>query len=210
MVKALDVFQGLDIGDSFLTAVLSAGKGAAGVVGSPLASTLISVISTALRCIASVCIKVWQASRLKQFFKEAEEYWQKKELFNDAVKFNEWFRSYALTIPLVSACALNFAGCSNPIFFFKMLDDADGRPYCGESAYAAATGSLYRTNKSLCEFAKNQGIELTSKDPVINNVIKIVKDAAPFNPTLTIAGGGGGSVLRVAKFFKGAEKALAG
>ena len=208
IVKALDVFQGLDIGSSFITAVINAGKGAAGVVASPLASTLISVISTALKCIASVCIKVWQASELKKMFKEAKDYWKNDELYNDAVKFNDWFRSYALMIPLVSACSLNFAGCSNPIYFFKMLDDGDGRPYCGESAYAAATGALYRTNKSLCEFARNQGIELTSSDPMIKNVLEVVKKAAPFNSTLTISGGGGGTLLRVAKIFKKGGRAL--
>jgi hypothetical protein len=212
IVKALDVFQAFDIGQSFVDAMINAAKGGVAVAshGIPLASMLISIIAAAVKCIAGVAIKVWQSLQLRKLIKEAKEFWKQKTCFNDAAAFNKWFRPYALTIPVVSACAVNFAGTSNPIFFFKMMDDPSGKPFCDKSAYGAASGYLYRTNKSLCKFAKNQGIELNSDDPVIKNVIEVVFKTGPFNPTKSIPGGDSSSVLKIAKVLKKVGDMLGG
>lgn len=202
MVSALDRFMKIDIGNDVVKGMVSAGKGVAGVFGSPIASMVISIVNTALRCIVNAFLKVWQAQQLRKFINKAKVYWGEKSVHKKPSEFNAWFKKYALRVPFISACTINFAGCGNPIFFFRMLqDDGDGKPFCSPGAYKAASSYLYRTNKSLVKYAKDSGFDVKSDDPIVQIVLKIVKSGVVYKP-VTIIGNDKGFVLRAVSIFK--------
>ncbi|WP_024888763.1 hypothetical protein [Luteimonas huabeiensis] len=188
IVKALDVAMRVDLGKTFFDALVNAGKGIAGVMATPLAASLIEMISAACSCIARAVVKGWQTSRLRRFCEEAGKLLEMK-LYRDHDAFAKWYREGAVKVPFVPACTLNFAGCSNPVYFFRMMNsDRLGRATCGSSYYAAATRYIYKTSKRLLEYAQAEKIAVSTSDPLVQTVLDLYENKREIGKPVSIIG----------------------
>jgi hypothetical protein len=150
------------------------------------AAALMSLIASIIETVVKTIWKLIEISRLRAFFKESEELFKGRanadSIHNRPIAFNQWFKGYALSLPVLSVLALNSGITGNKMLFLQMFQsntevvsqhqfDA-GVTYLDElkswgSGYLDDCGFSFSSDdpmvKGLLEMAKNQGSPPTTK-----------------------------------------------
>jgi hypothetical protein len=160
--------RAMDIGIAQnLYATLKSGAQLGMQIGSVGASTIVNLVTSIVEVLIKAAWRVFELRRLKKFFADAKAKWEQCEtlqLHTRPIEFNRWFRSYALSVPVVSALALN-SGFISKMHFLQMFS-ADQQPIT-ESQYALGVKHLDDLRGWSAQYIRDTGYSISSDDETV-------------------------------------------
>ncbi|MEW6340676.1 MAG: hypothetical protein RXR20_06240 [Paraburkholderia sp.] len=141
-------------------------------IGSVGASTIVNLVTSIVEVLIKAAWRVFELRRLKKFFADAKAKWEQREslqLHTRPIEFNRWFRSYALSVPVVSALALN-SGLISKMHFLQMFS-ADQKPITA-SQYALGVKHLDELRGWSAQYIRDTGYSISSDDGTVSELAK--------------------------------------
>ena len=157
------------------------------------AGAIVSLVSSIVETLVKTIWKIVEISRMRSFFKQAQMLWETRtdptSLHRQPIRFNQWFRSYAIGLPALSVLALNSGITGNKMLFLQMfqtdgsvttqsqfdkgvtyLDGLKswGSGYLGDSGFSFSSED--KMVSGLLEMAAGQGAPLSTRGKVWSGV----------------------------------------
>jgi len=149
---------GLKLGTEFMTA----GAGA-------LATLLAAVLETLVKMIW----RMVEIARMNTFFRQAGEHWRTRGvggLHEQPIRFNAWFRGYAMSSPSLAILALNTGICGDKMHFLQMFR-ADGAAI-SQSTFSAGVTYVDSLKVWGARYLRDVGYTFTSGDQMVNALLE--------------------------------------
>jgi len=94
------------------------------------ASTIINIVVAITETVIKIIWRLVEIGRMKTFFREARRHWQTHGIgasafHRDYVRFNRWYKQYALSIPALAILTLNSGICGDKMRFLRMFKADD-------------------------------------------------------------------------------------
>ena len=154
---------GINLGSQFMTAG---------------ASAIISLISSIIEAVVKTVWKIIEIGRMRAFFKEARGHWESKQradaLHRRPIAFNQWFKSYSLSLPVLSVLALNTGITGNRMLFLQMYKS--DTKIISQSQYDKGGSYLDGLKNWGSGYLEDTGFNFSSADPVVEGLLKLAKN----------------------------------
>lgn len=150
-----------------LYATLKSGAQLGLQISSAGASTIVNLVTSIVEILVKAAWRLFELRRLKAFFADAKTKWDQRatlQLHTRPIEFNRWFRGYALSVPVVSALALN-SGFISKMHFLQMFS-ADQTPIT-ESQYALGVTHLDHLRDWSARYIGDTGYSISSDDDTV-------------------------------------------
>jgi len=161
-----------------LYATLKSGAQLGMQIGSVGASTIVNLVTSIVEVLIKAAWRVFELRRLKKFFADARAKWEQREtlqLHARPIEFNRWFSSYAISVPVVSALALN-SGLISKMHFLQMFS-ADQQPITA-SQYALGVKHLDDLRGWGARYITDTGYSISSDDETVSQLAMPSEEAA--------------------------------
>lgn len=195
VVSSITRAMTLSLFDGLWQALKGAGALAMDIVGFG-AGGLVNLIIAAGEMLIKFIWRLVETVRINSFCRQALGYWENSAsldaLHRKPFEFSEWYRSYALSIPLIAVLTLNTGICGDKMRYLTMfkaggvdqitaaefqrgvmfLDNLKpwGAKYIGDTGFSIRTGGDVLVNQLVNTFAVSHEREKT----VFNRVISVV------------------------------------
>ncbi|MFK8080537.1 MAG: hypothetical protein AB8B97_09655 [Granulosicoccus sp.] len=154
---------GISLGSQFMTAG---------------AAALVSLISSIIEAVVKTIWKMIEISRIRAFFKEAKGLWESKHsadaLHKRPIAFNQWFKSYSLSLPVLSVIALN-SGITGSRMTFLQMYKSDST-IISQSQFDKGANYLDGLKNWGSEYLKDTGFSITSDDKIVAGLLELAKN----------------------------------
>ena len=163
----LSLFEGL------WSVMKGAGALAMDVVGFG-AGGLVNVIISAGELLIKFIWKLVETVRFNKFCGEAVGYWDNQTsadaLHRSPFAFSEWYRKYALNIPLIAAITLNTGICGDKMRYLTMFRAGGIQPISSQD-FENGVRFLDNLKPWGAKYISNSGFSIRSDDVLVNNLV---------------------------------------
>lgn len=187
IVKAIRRAMVCSIGEGLYQSLKSGAKlgmEIASYGGSALINMIISIVET----IAKAIWRIVELLRLRSFCNQAKQHWQSRgessALHTQPVAFNNWYKSYAMSIPAIAVLTLNSGICADKMHFLSMFKD--DQSVITQSQFDAGCQHVDSLKVWGSDYLGSTGFRLSSEDDVVAGLLKFStqhKDTGPVSNT---------------------------
>ena len=153
------------------------------------ASAVVDMVIAGCEVIASFIHRVWETSRMNAFFGDCRERWKSRAedsgIQNSPTAFAGWYRAGAVSMPAVSALALNSGITGDKMQYLKMFDD--GGAAVKQAEFDRGTKYLEELKKWSREYVSDTGYKFFSDDKLIASILA-GSTSKDFKPLTVITG----------------------
>jgi hypothetical protein len=148
------------------------------------AASIVSLVSSIIETVVKAVWKIIEISRLRKFFDEARELWDKHKepnsLHRRPIAFNQWFKGYSLSLPVLPVLALNTGVTGNKMLFLQMLQ-SDNR-VVSQAQFDKGVTYLDGLKDWGSSYLKECGFSIKSEDKMVSGLLSMAQSqAAPLS-----------------------------
>lgn len=145
------------------------------------AAAIISLVSSIIEAVVKTVWKMIEIGRLRSFFKQARSHWESKSradaLHKQPIAFNQWFKGYSLTLPVLPVLALNTGITGNKMLFLQMFQSNTN--IVSQSQFDAGVSYLDGLKEWGSGYIEDCGFSFSSADPTVSGLLAMAKTQAP-------------------------------
>ncbi|MFK7853130.1 MAG: hypothetical protein AB8B79_03410 [Granulosicoccus sp.] len=142
------------------------------------AAALVSLISSIIEAVVKTIWKLIEISRIRAFFEQAKMHWDTKHnddaLHKRPIAFNQWFKSYSLSLPILSVIALNSGITGSRMTFLEMYN-SDSK-IISQSQFDKGGSYLDGLKHWGSEYLQDTGFSISSDDDVVGGLLELAKN----------------------------------
>jgi len=148
------------------------------------AGAIVSLVSSIIEAVVKAVWKIIEISRLRKFFDEARELWdarkQADSLHKRPIAFNQWFKGYSLSLPVLPVLALNTGVTGNKMLFLQMYQ-SDGQ-VVSQPQFDKGVTYLDGLKDWGSTYLKDCGFSISSDDKMVTGLLAMAQtQAAPLS-----------------------------
>ena len=141
------------------------------------AAALMSLIASIIETVVKTIWKLIEISRLRAFFKESEELFKSRanedSIHKRPIAFNQWFKGYAMSLPMLSVLALNSGVTGNKMLFLQMFQS--DTEVVSQHQFDAGVSYLDELKSWGSGYLNDCGFSFSSDDPMVNGLLELAK-----------------------------------
>ena len=145
------------------------------------AAAIVTLVSSIIEAVVKAVWKIVEISRLRQFFDEARELWKSHNeadaLHKRPIAFNQWFKGYSLSLPVLSVLALNTGITGNKMLFLQMYQ-SDSR-VVSPAQFNTGVTYLDGLKKWGSTYLQDCGFSFSSEDKMVTGLLAMADKQAP-------------------------------
>jgi hypothetical protein len=142
------------------------------------AAALMSLIASIIEAVVKTVWKLIEISRLRAFFKESEILFKSRanedSIHKRPIAFNQWFKGYALSLPMLSVLALNSGVTGNKMLFLQMFQS--NTEVVSQHQFDAGVAYLDELKSWGSGYLKDCGFSFSSEDPMVKGLLELAKN----------------------------------
>jgi hypothetical protein len=144
------------------------------------AAALMSLIASIIEIVVKTVWKMIEISRLSAFFKESALLFQSRanedSIHKRPVAFNQWFKGYAMSLPVLSVLALNSGVTGNKMLFLQMFQS--DTEVVSQHQFDAGVTYLDELKSWGSGYLEGCGFSFSSVDPMVKELLELAKNQA--------------------------------
>lgn len=177
IVESIKRAMTLSIG-SGLFATLKGGISLGGQLMTAGAAAIVSLVSSIIEAVVKTIWKMIEISRIRAFFNEARGHWESRRradaLHKRPIAFNQWFKGYSLSLPILSVIALNSGITGSRMTFLQMYKSDSS--IISQSQYDKGCRYLDSLKNWGSGYLADTGLSISSPDPVVKGLLELAKN----------------------------------
>ncbi|SAK86361.1 hypothetical protein AWB81_04435 [Caballeronia arationis] len=143
-------------------------------IASQGASTIVGAVVSILETLAKSIWKIVEIKRMQRFFQQAKVHWEARmhrdALHTQPIAFNNWFKRYAIPLPVLSVLALNSGICGDKMHFLAMFKDDDA--VIGEAEFQAGCKYVDDLKVWGSTYLSDAGFSFASEDNMVKSLLE--------------------------------------
>ncbi len=163
---------------SLFDGLFQAAKGATSVAGEFVTLGAGKIALTVIGAVEKLIKAIWRAiesSKMAKFFAEAENHWLNRggadSIHLDQRRFVEWYKPYAMSVPLIAAVALLSGICGDKMAYLAMYQK--DLTVVTADQFRLGSEALDSMKPWCAKYVKDSGMELVSNNAMLAKMLKL-------------------------------------
>lgn len=142
-------------------------------VGASAVAPIVNAAVAGASALFKFIYRLFEKARLERFISEAASLWKKRDADNSLHKsplaFANWYRSHALTVPLIAAMTLNSGICGSKMHYLQLFTSTGD--VVSQKEFDKGVKLLDNLKPRCAEFIRASPHKLSSSDPFVTKLL---------------------------------------
>jgi hypothetical protein len=180
MVEAIRRAMWLSVGEGLYDTLKGGAKLGVEIASMGSAGMILGVVTSVLEALVKTIWRIVEIIVMRSFFKQAQTHWaarmERSALHTQPIAFNNWFKRYALNIPVLSVLALNSGICGDKMHFLAMYKDDSS--IVSQTEFDSGVRYVDSLKSWGSDYLKDSGFSFASTDSVVTGLLKLATSHA--------------------------------